>query len=136
MRASPAYHGRSARHFNNMTQSSPYLQDLECRFSEMNWLRLSFRRRLAAACGNERHAHGNERDHSTFNGDTPQGFAYAFAAYGIWGFMPIYLKMLSHLSPFEVLAHRVVWSLPLAALVLLVTRRFGDLKAAVRSGKP
>lgn len=71
----------------------------------------------------------------TFNGDTPQGFAYAFAAYGIWGFMPIYLKMLSHLSPFEVLAHRVVWSLPLAALVLLVTRRFGDLKAAVRSGK-
>lgn len=69
------------------------------------------------------------------NGDTPKGFAYAFAAYGLWGFMPIYLKMLSHLSPFEVLAHRVVWSLPLAALVLLVTRRFGDLKAAFASGK-
>ncbi|WP_137135239.1 EamA family transporter RarD [Rhizobium sp. FKY42] len=69
------------------------------------------------------------------NGDTPKGFAYAFAAYGLWGFMPIYLKMLSHLSPFEVLAHRVVWSLPLAAVVLLVTRRIGDLKAAVHSGK-
>lgn len=67
------------------------------------------------------------------NGDSPQGFAYAFAAYGLWGFMPIYLKMLSHLSPFEVLAHRVAWSLPLAAIVLLVTRRFGDIKEAVRS---
>lgn len=69
------------------------------------------------------------------NGDSPQGFAYAFTAYGLWGFMPIYLKMLSHLSPFEVLAHRVIWSVPLAALVLLVTRRIGDLKAAVLSGK-
>ncbi len=67
------------------------------------------------------------------NGDTPQGFAYALAAYGIWGILPLYLKALGHLSPVEVLAHRVVWSLPFAALILLVTRRFGDIKTALRS---
>jgi chloramphenicol-sensitive protein RarD len=67
------------------------------------------------------------------NGDTPQGFAYALAAYGIWGILPLYLKALGHLSPVEVLAHRVVWSLPFAALILLVTRRFGDIKDALRS---
>ncbi|MBT9368496.1 EamA family transporter RarD [Rhizobium sp. CSW-27] len=66
-------------------------------------------------------------------GDTPQGFAYALAAYGIWGFLPLYLKALGHISPFEVLAHRVVWSLPFAALILLVTRRFGDIRAALHS---
>lgn len=66
-------------------------------------------------------------------GDTPQGFAYALAAYGLWGILPLYLKALGHLSPFEVLAHRVVWSLPFAALILLVTRRFGDIRAALRS---
>ncbi len=66
-------------------------------------------------------------------GDTPQGFGYAVAAYGIWGFLPLYLKALGHISPLEVLAHRVVWSLPFAALILLVTRRFNDIRAAVRS---
>ncbi|MCO5730801.1 EamA family transporter RarD [Rhizobium sp. SSA_523] len=66
-------------------------------------------------------------------GDTPQGFAYALAAYGIWGFLPLYLKALGHISPFEVLAHRVIWSLPCAAIILLITRRFGDIKAAFRS---
>lgn len=66
-------------------------------------------------------------------GDTPQGFAYALAAYGLWGILPLYLKALGHISPFEVLAHRVVWSLPIAALILLVTRRFGDIRAALRS---
>ncbi|SUB01498.1 putative chloramphenical resistance permease RarD [Pannonibacter phragmitetus] len=66
-------------------------------------------------------------------GDTPKGFAYALTAYGLWGLLPIYLKALGHISPFEVLAHRVVWSVPCAALILLATRRIGDLKAAVRS---
>jgi chloramphenicol-sensitive protein RarD len=66
-------------------------------------------------------------------GDTPRGFAYAFAAYAFWGILPLYLKALGHLSPFEVLAHRVVWSVPFAAVILLVTRRFGDIATALRS---
>lgn len=66
-------------------------------------------------------------------GDTPRGFAYAFAAYALWGILPIYLKALGHISPFEVLAHRVVWSVPFAALILFITHRFGDVATALRS---
>lgn len=66
-------------------------------------------------------------------GDTPRGFALALAAYGLWGILPVYLKALAHVSPFEVLGHRIIWSVPFAGIVLLVTGRTSDLKAAIRS---
>ena len=47
------------------------------------------------------------------NEDSPRGFAFAFAAYFMWGFLPLYLKMVAHIPPLEVVAHRVVWSLPI-----------------------
>lgn len=46
------------------------------------------------------------------------GLAFALAAYGAWGVIPLYWRLLSALSPLEILAHRVVWSLVfLGALV-------------------
>ncbi|MFN7102468.1 MAG: EamA family transporter RarD [Pseudorhizobium sp.] len=67
------------------------------------------------------------------NEDSPRGFAFALTAYFLWGFLPIYMKAVSHMSPFEVLAHRVVWSVPIAGLVLFLLRRTQDLKVAFRS---
>jgi chloramphenicol-sensitive protein RarD len=67
------------------------------------------------------------------NVDTPQGLAFATAAYVLWGFLPLYMKALSHIPAAEVVAHRVIWSVPIAALVLVVMRRTEDLKAALRS---
>lgn len=51
--------------------------------------------------------------------DTPRGFAFALSAYFLWGFLPFFMKAVGHIPPPEVIAHRVVWSVPLAALVLL-----------------
>lgn len=52
--------------------------------------------------------------------DTPRGFAFAASAYLIWGLiLPIYLKLLGHVSPLEIVAHRVIWALPFALLILL-----------------
>ena len=65
--------------------------------------------------------------------DTPQGFAFAVSAYFLWGFLPIYMKALSHVTPVEVLAHRVVWSIPIAAIVLVALGRTQDLRAALMS---
>ncbi|MFN3955115.1 MAG: EamA family transporter RarD [Pararhodobacter sp.] len=65
------------------------------------------------------------------NGDTPRGFAFALAAYLMWGGLPLYLKALEHVPVLEVLAHRVVWSLPVALAVLVVLRRTADLRAAL-----
>lgn len=39
------------------------------------------------------------------------GLLYGVAAYGSWGFFPIYLKAVMAASVLEVLSHRVVWSL-------------------------
>jgi chloramphenicol-sensitive protein RarD len=67
------------------------------------------------------------------NEDSLSGFLYALTAYLLWGFLPLYMKALAHIPPVEVIAHRVVWSVPVALLVLWVTSRTGDLKAAFRS---
>ena len=67
------------------------------------------------------------------NEDSPRGFAFALTAYLLWGFLPFYMKAVAHISPAEVIAHRIVWSLPLAGLVLVVLGRTGDIRAALRS---
>ncbi|CUH63338.1 putative chloramphenical resistance permease RarD [Thalassovita gelatinovora] len=67
------------------------------------------------------------------NIDTPQGLAFALAAYLMWGVMPLYMKMLAHIPPAEVVAHRVIWSVPIAAVVLIVLRRTQDLVEALKS---
>jgi chloramphenicol-sensitive protein RarD len=67
------------------------------------------------------------------NQDTLPGFFFALAAYLIWGFLPLYMKALAHIPPAEVIAHRVIWSLPLAVLVLIYQGRTADLKRALRT---
>lgn len=52
------------------------------------------------------------------------GFLYAFAAFFVWGLLPIYWKLLKEVSPFEVLSHRIVWSFLFVMLVLLYRRNW------------
>ncbi|API52384.1 EamA family transporter [Rhizobium leguminosarum] len=67
------------------------------------------------------------------NEDSPRGFAFALTAYLLWGFLPIYMKAVAHISPAEVIAPRIVWSLPLAGIVLIVLGRTQDIRAALSS---
>ncbi len=67
--------------------------------------------------------------------DTPRGFAFALAAYSIWGFLPFFLKALGHIPPPEVIAHRVVWSVPIAALVLALRGELTGLWPLLRQPK-
>lgn len=67
------------------------------------------------------------------NEDTLAGFAFALSAYVLWGFLPLYMKALAHIPPVEVIAHRVLWSLPIAAVVLLAQGRTADLQRALRT---
>lgn len=65
--------------------------------------------------------------------DTPQGLAFAIAAYVFWGFLPLYMKALAHIPPVEVVAHRVIWSVPVAGAVLVALGRTRDLREALKS---
>ncbi|MGR3630952.1 MAG: EamA family transporter RarD [Limimaricola soesokkakensis] len=67
------------------------------------------------------------------NEDSPRGFVLATTAYLMWGVLPLYMKALAHIPPAEVVAHRVLWSIPIAGLVLWATRRTSDLKLALRN---
>lgn len=71
----------------------------------------------------------------TDNRDTPQGLGFALAAYGIWGVLPLYMKLFGHMPPAEVVAHRVLWSLPIAGALLIMLGRTGDIATALRSPK-
>lgn len=62
-----------------------------------------------------------------------RGFLFALGAYSLWGFLPLFLKALDHISAVEVVAHRVLWSLPIAGAVLLALGRTADVNAALRS---
>ena len=64
--------------------------------------------------------------------DSPKGLVYAIAAYGMWGFLPIYMKALAHLPAAEIIAHRILWSLPIAAAVLLWQGRAAEVGQALR----
>ncbi|MBD1205603.1 MAG: EamA family transporter RarD [Rhodobacteraceae bacterium] len=69
----------------------------------------------------------------TKNEDSPKGLALAIAAYLMWGFLPLYMKALATVPVLEVLAHRVVWSVPVAGAVLIWLGRTADLRTALRS---
>jgi chloramphenicol-sensitive protein RarD len=69
----------------------------------------------------------------TKNEDSLSGFLFALTAYLLWGFLPFYMKALANIPPVEVISHRVIWSVPIALLVLVVLKRTSDLKAAIRT---
>lgn len=43
------------------------------------------------------------------------GIAAALAAYILWGLAPIYFKQIQSVAPLEVIAHRILWSIPILA---------------------
>lgn len=62
-----------------------------------------------------------------------RGLALALAAFGFWGFVPIYFKALRHVAPLDILAHRVVWSVPFLAALLSTVGAWAGVRSAIRS---
>jgi chloramphenicol-sensitive protein RarD len=52
------------------------------------------------------------------------GLLYGIAAYGLWGVMPIYFRAVKVVGPFELLAHRIVWSAVLLAGLITIFGRW------------
>jgi len=67
--------------------------------------------------------------------ESVKGVACAASAYMIWGISPAYFKLLKGVPAFEILMHRIVWSFLLLLPVVLLTRRGGELAAALRSAR-
>ncbi|MFI1441448.1 EamA family transporter RarD [Streptomyces fructofermentans] len=52
------------------------------------------------------------------------GLLNGFAAYGMWGLVPLFWPLLQPAGATEILAHRMVWSLGFVVVALAVTRRW------------
>lgn len=52
------------------------------------------------------------------------GLWAGLGAYAMWGLLPIYFKFLHQVSPFEIVAHRVIWSVIFLAFVLAAMRLY------------
>ncbi|CAN5437396.1 EamA family transporter RarD [soil metagenome] len=56
------------------------------------------------------------------------GLLFGIGAYGSWGLFPAFFPLLKPAGAFEILAHRIVWSLVFMVAILAVVRRLGDLR--------
>lgn len=62
--------------------------------------------------------------------DTEQrkGAIFACLAFFMWGLAPIYFKMIQHVSAFEILMHRVIWSVVFLIVVVSVLNYWDKIK--------
>jgi chloramphenicol-sensitive protein RarD len=59
------------------------------------------------------------------------GFALGLSAYALWGILPLYFKAVAAVPAIDIVAHRVLWSLPLLALLLTMPGGWTKAKSAV-----
>lgn len=64
--------------------------------------------------------------------DAKLGLIAGIMAYSFWGAFPIYFKITQEASAVEILAHRIVWSLPFALLIIVLRRQWPELKRALK----
>lgn len=57
------------------------------------------------------------------------GFPAALGCYLIWGSLPLYIRAMEHVGALELLAHRVIWSVPTAVLLIALAANWRDVRA-------
>ena len=69
------------------------------------------------------------------NPEIRRGYLFGIAAYGLWGVLPIYFKAIAAVAALDIVAHRVLWSLPFLALLLFFGSGWSDVRQAIRRRK-
>lgn len=61
------------------------------------------------------------------------GVAFGLAAYGTWGFFPLFFRQLAHVPPMDILCHRAAWGCAFVALLLTARGRWGAVANVFRA---
>lgn len=64
-----------------------------------------------------------------------KGILSGIAAYAMWGFFPIYWKLLHDVPALQLLGHRIGWSFLLLMAFIFVTRQWQDFRASAFNPK-
>src|SRR6478735_167907 len=59
------------------------------------------------------------------------GFVLGLAAYALWGVLPVYFKALAAVPAVDIVAHRILWSLPFLAALILLSRGWPKVRDAL-----
>jgi len=57
-----------------------------------------------------------------------RGFIYGLSAYALWGVLPIYFKAIKAIPAIDIVAHRVLWSLPFLALLITLAKGWAEVR--------
>ncbi|WP_085506375.1 EamA family transporter RarD [Thalassobacillus devorans] len=64
--------------------------------------------------------------------DNKLGVIYTGGAYVLWGFLPIYWKLVQEVSPIAILGHRIVWSFVFMIGVILIWRKWNEFRSEIK----
>ena len=62
-----------------------------------------------------------------------KGLLFGVAGYLLWGFLPLYWKLIGDAGAYEILAHRGIWSLLLCVFLLMIRKQIKSVLVMVRS---
>lgn len=66
-----------------------------------------------------------------FDNHPRAGFALGLGAYGLWGVLPIYFEALRAVPAVDIVAHRVLWSLPFLAVLVMLGGGAAKVRVAI-----
>jgi chloramphenicol-sensitive protein RarD len=61
----------------------------------------------------------------------PNGLPHAVGAYLVWGLLPLYLRLVQHVPPFEFVGWRLIFTLPLCLVIVMLKRQVRQVIAAL-----
>lgn len=60
-----------------------------------------------------------------------KGFIATLATFVVWGFLPAYWKLIQSVSPLEILAHRIIWSVAFLGILISVKKQWNKVIKAL-----
>ena len=71
----------------------------------------------------------------TTDAENRSGIINAISAYFLWGFAPIYFKLIDTISSGEILIHRILWSSVLLLMIIIITRKWQKFTSILKQPK-
>lgn len=69
------------------------------------------------------------------NRDAVIGSMFAITAFSVWGFLPAYFKATAIVQPWEIMSHRIVWSVLAVGSLIMIMGRTKDVAAVMMNKK-
>lgn len=64
-----------------------------------------------------------------------RGYLYAALSYIMWGLLPIYWKIFNQVGAWEILTHRIIWSVVFVLILVGIQRKWKKIKEAIPDAK-